>query len=121
MGHSAFRSGLGDEPTDSLPDWHPAVQSLCSQLGGQHDSRTDADGKPGSSDCIAVARSWTRRDGSAHTFVLETPPQPFLIVLVLAPILAGAVFRNRTVHTIVAALGWASIMFVIYDSFTASP
>ncbi len=54
-------------------------------------------------------------------FVLNIPQSFLLFAVVLAPLLAGAIFRNRTVLTIIVALGWANVLFLIGESFTAGP
>ena len=54
------------------------------------------------------------------TFVLEAQFQLLLAVIVIVPLLVGAVFRNRKVHVAVTALAWGNAFLVIQDFFRAS-
>lgn len=53
-------------------------------------------------------------------FVQNAQLQPLLAAVTLATILAGAIVPNRTVHAVVAALGWANTLFLIHESFRAN-
>ena len=54
------------------------------------------------------------------TLVLEAQLQLLLAVVVIAPLLVGAVLPNRKVHIAVTAIAWVNVLLVIRDFFRAS-
>jgi hypothetical protein len=54
------------------------------------------------------------------TLVLEAQLTLLLALVIIAPLLAGAVLQNRKVHIAVTAIAWVNVLLVIRDFFRAS-
>jgi hypothetical protein len=54
------------------------------------------------------------------TLVLEARLPLLLAVVIIVPLLVGAVFPNRKVHIAVTAMTWVNVVLVIGDFFRAS-